>query len=111
MRKMIIGAVAVAAICVLAQPDQMRPRGNDAADAGVANRIEAPKTPANSERATACRDIPGYYINSDGRRVHRPECVTEHQSGETAICRDGSHSFSIHHNGACSHHGGVAHWE
>jgi hypothetical protein len=28
----------------------------------------------------------------------------------TAKCKDGSTSFSTHHSGACSHHGGVAQW-
>jgi hypothetical protein len=30
--------------------------------------------------------------------------------GATAQCRDGSFSFSQHHSGTCSHHGGVAVW-
>jgi hypothetical protein len=59
----------------------------------------------------ACHETPGYYVNSDGQVVHRPECVQTHQEGETAICNDGSHSFSKHHVGTCSHHGGVAQWE
>ena len=29
-------------------------------------------------------------------------------SGATALCNDGSLSFAAHHQGACSHHGGVA---
>ena len=28
----------------------------------------------------------------------------------TAKCKDGSYSESLHHSGACSHHGGVAEW-
>jgi hypothetical protein len=28
----------------------------------------------------------------------------------TAKCKDGSMSYSAHHSGACSHHGGVAEW-
>jgi hypothetical protein len=28
----------------------------------------------------------------------------------TAKCKDGSLSYSTHHSGACSHHGGVAQW-
>jgi hypothetical protein len=31
-------------------------------------------------------------------------------AGATAQCRDGSYSFSEHHRGTCSHHGGVASW-
>jgi hypothetical protein len=30
--------------------------------------------------------------------------------GATAQCRDGTYSFSQHHSGTCSHHGGVATW-
>jgi hypothetical protein len=31
-------------------------------------------------------------------------------SGATAVCRDGTYSFSQHHSGTCSHHGGVSKW-
>jgi hypothetical protein len=31
-------------------------------------------------------------------------------AGATARCRDGSYSYATHHQGACSHHGGVAKW-
>ncbi len=30
--------------------------------------------------------------------------------GATALCRDGTYSYSKHHSGTCSHHGGVAKW-
>jgi hypothetical protein len=30
--------------------------------------------------------------------------------GATALCRDGTYSFSKHHSGTCSYHGGVAKW-
>ena len=35
---------------------------------------------------------------------------TQPCSGATAICRDGSCSYSAHRQGTCSHHGGVAKW-
>jgi len=31
-------------------------------------------------------------------------------AGATALCRDGSYSFSASHRGTCSHHGGVGQW-
>ncbi len=31
-------------------------------------------------------------------------------AGATARCRDGTYSYSQHHRGTCSHHGGVAEW-
>lgn len=53
-----------------------------------------------------------YYRNSSGVCVHRPvksQTATIPQ-GATAQCRDGVYSFSQHHRGTCSHHGGVARW-
>ena len=53
----------------------------------------------------------GTYTNSDGHVVPRPcgNWKTDPQSpGATAKCRDGTYSFSQHHSGACSGHGGVA---
>lgn len=31
-------------------------------------------------------------------------------AGATALCNDGTYSFSAHHQGSCSHHHGVAHF-
>ena len=30
--------------------------------------------------------------------------------GATAVCRDGTYSFSQNRSGTCSHHGGVSRW-
>jgi hypothetical protein len=35
---------------------------------------------------------------------------TPTQNGPTALCVDGTVSYSAHHQGTCSHHGGVAQW-
>jgi len=51
-----------------------------------------------------------YYTNSSGHQVHRPEHASHAPRGATARCRDGTWSFSEHHSGTCSHHGGVAAW-
>jgi Protein of unknown function (DUF3761) len=52
------------------------------------------------------------YINIDGVRVHSPAHTKngEQPAGASAQCRDGSYSFSRHHRGTCSHHGGVSRW-
>jgi len=50
------------------------------------------------------------YTNVDGHQVHRPVRSGSPPPGWTAQCRDGSYSFSEHHRGTCSHHGGVARW-
>lgn len=52
------------------------------------------------------------YTNHDGDTVHAPARSRSGKipDGATARCRDGSYSFSRHHSGTCSRHGGVAQW-
>lgn len=52
-----------------------------------------------------------YYRSSDGSMVHRPTRSAGNYGHVTAICGDGTHSYSHHHQGTCSHHGGVSEWE
>lgn len=51
-----------------------------------------------------------YYTNSDGYRVQSPTYYNSVPAGATALCRDGTYSFSRNRRGTCSHHGGVARW-
>lgn len=51
-----------------------------------------------------------YYENSFGEMVQRPTYYTSPPSGASAVCRDGSYSFSRNRRGTCSHHGGVSEW-
>jgi len=77
----------------------------------------APKTTAAKPKATpktTAQAAPkpaecgaDYYRNSDGNCVHRP---SDNPSGATALCKDGSYSYSQHRSGTCSGHGGVRTW-
>lgn len=53
-----------------------------------------------------------HYINKYGQDVHSPSKSVSGTAplGASAQCRDGTYSFSEHHQGTCSHHGGVAEW-
>lgn len=51
-----------------------------------------------------------YYTNKDGNQVQSPTKYDAAPEGATAVCRDGTYSFSKHRQGTCSHHGGVAKW-
>lgn len=50
------------------------------------------------------------YINVDGNEVHSPAYADSVPAGASAVCRDGTYSFSQHRQGTCSGHGGVASW-
>lgn len=50
----------------------------------------------------------GTYINSKGNEVCRPSY--DNNGGATAICNDGTYSYSQSRSGTCSHHGGVRTW-
>jgi hypothetical protein len=52
----------------------------------------------------------GSYTNVDGVEVCSPYASPSTPTGATAQCVDGTYSFSLHHSGTCSHHGGVATW-
>lgn len=46
----------------------------------------------------------------NNQEVQSPIHSTTIPKGACAICGDGSYSFSQHHRGTCSHHGGVFKW-
>jgi hypothetical protein len=52
------------------------------------------------------------YRNTDGATVHAPARSRSGKvpDGASARCRDGTYSFSRHHSGTCSRHGGVDAW-
>ena len=63
----------------------------------------------------------GTYENSDGLCIPDPSSggVPGGASGimgggaprgATAVCQDGDYSYSTHHSGTCSGHGGVSQW-
>jgi hypothetical protein len=50
----------------------------------------------------------GSYVNSYGNTVCRPS--SNKTGGATAVCNDGTYSYSQSRRGTCSGHGGVAQW-
>jgi hypothetical protein len=73
----------------------------------------ADQTPAPPKASDESQLIEhGSYVNKDGQVVHSPahSITGKTPAGATAKCRDGTFSFSRHHSGTCSHHGGVASW-
>jgi hypothetical protein len=64
-------------------------------------------TPAPAPQPTCTN---GSYVNSAGNTICSPETVNSTPAGATAVCNDGTYSFSQTHSGTCSHHGGVGQW-
>jgi len=69
-----------------------------------------PAQAADSNPTTVPLSNDNYYTNSSGNRVHAPANAPSVPAGATALCGDGTYSFSQHRSGTCSHHGGVAKW-
>jgi hypothetical protein len=76
------------------------PATHPALAAQQSQQAPAPAPPPSSD----------YYTNSNGQRVHGPIYAARPPAGATAQCYDGSWSFSQHHQGTCSRHGGVRRW-
>jgi hypothetical protein len=65
-----------------------------------------PPPPGNDQQTSGA-----YYRSKGGSMVHRPTKEAGDFGRVTAICGDGTRSFSHSHRGTCSHHGGVAEWK
>lgn len=73
----------------------------------ISRRKSTSYNPTNSRvRSNRVR----YYTNKYGNRVQSPTIYNSKTAGATALCRDGTYSFSQNRRGTCSHHGGVAIW-
>jgi hypothetical protein len=74
--------------------------------------IYIPPTQSPATQTNSQLDNNNYYTNVDGNQAHSPANTADGSvpAGATARCGDGTYSFSQHHSGTCSHHGGVAQW-
>ena len=77
----------------------------------IVQKANQPKTyKSSSSTAISSGNSIKYYTNSRGERVQSPTYYQTAPAGATALCRDGTYSFSRSRRGTCSHHGGVARW-
>src|SRR3954471_3281849 len=102
--------------CVLLAACGPAPDGNAGGAAEPSTWDSAPVTPyaTPSETVPAARPSapppssrPPVHRAASHRPAHRAPKAPAHPAGATAECRDGTFSYAAHHQGACSHHGGV----
>lgn len=71
-------------------------------------------TPTKNSQEKPTEDVPlsnnNHYINTRGEETHSPAYAPSVPQGASAVCRDGTYSFSQSRRGTCSHHGGVSEW-
>ncbi len=72
--------------------------------------LQTPQNDNQNYQFNAAKTKVTYYRNSKGEKVQSPTYYTSPPAGATAICKDGTYSFSRSRRGTCSHHGGVRKW-
>lgn len=92
-RTIIYAAICIAMLIVLVGPAAADPCPQPRPDEGTLDRHSC-------------------YSNVDRHEVHQPAKPLDGSVPirATAQCSDGEYSFSEHHSGTCSRHGGVAKW-
>ncbi len=77
---------------------------------GYSKPNSSSKAKAAQNNSTQATEPITYYSNSYGDRVQSPTRYNNKPTGATAICSDGTYSFSYNRRGTCSRHGGVNVW-
>lgn len=49
-------------------------------------------------------------VSSSPTSIPSSQSLSSTSSGATGLCNDGTYTYAIYHQGACSHHGGVSQW-
>uniref|UniRef100_UPI0015F0E4D4 DUF3761 domain-containing protein n=1 Tax=Amycolatopsis pittospori TaxID=2749434 RepID=UPI0015F0E4D4 len=99
-----------------ATPQALVPPTTAPVEVPTSVNVPTPK-PTPRPKATSAAKAPNpvdcggdYYRNADGDCVHRPATGPGAADGATALCKDGSYSYSQNRRGTCSGHGGVRTW-
>ncbi|MEV5747446.1 DUF3761 domain-containing protein [Actinoallomurus sp. NPDC052308] len=71
------------------------------------NRADLGGTPTPKPHVPKPHVPKTHRATSRPKRTHSAPKAPDHPAGATARCNDGTYSYAAHHQGACSHHGGV----
>jgi hypothetical protein len=89
--------------------DKVTPKGNGA----ITDKQETSEDIRQEKQnhGTEAANSGGLWSRMAGRQAKPPERTSKKSgSAATALCKDGSSSYSQHHSGTCSGHGGVEKW-
>ncbi len=101
------GPATLKALVAFQQKEGITPSGYF----GPLTRTDANTVMAAHPEWTTTISNNNYYPNVNGNSVHSPvQSSNGVPAGATAECNDLTYSFSLHHSGTCSHHGGVMQW-
>jgi hypothetical protein len=87
---------------------QTETNNNSISTETIVNKQAAKVATPTTVKPIAAKCTNGSYKNSSGNIVCRPS--NSNTGGATAVCRDGTYSYSQNRRGTCSGHGGVARW-
>jgi Protein of unknown function (DUF3761) len=91
----------------LAAPSESPPTEEPTSPAPRPTTSHKPQAPQKPQKRTPPRRPAPAPRKVPHRAVHHAPKAPAHPAGATAECRDGTFSYAAHHQGACSHHGGV----
>lgn len=116
-----LGAIGITALLIAGSSNQSNATINT--NSVILNTVEKINNPVVNEQikiqpvkvdtANSGLSNNNYYQNSAGNTVHSPAYELKENTipvGASALCGDGTYSFSQSRRGTCSHHGGVAEW-
>jgi uncharacterized protein DUF3761 len=98
----------VVAMAAPAPPRSVAPAPRTVRPAAPARTRATPTAPRAATPPASGSSRGNTYTNVDGNQIQRPVAAAAQPAGATAKCKDGTWSFSQHHSGTCSGHGGVA---
>jgi hypothetical protein len=110
-------AVALSlALAACSAADKPQPTLQAVGDGPASSAFVDPVTPASAVVMDGVTDSLNLNDRSAVRAVDTPPVAAPQAAprsvpaGASAVCRDGTYSFSANRRGTCSHHGGVGQW-
>lgn len=83
---------------------------NSSGKVACASRLPTVEKQIKARRAPKPSPTPSHHAVAKPAAPRTTAPALDDHGGATALCMDGTYSYAAHHQGACSHHHGVAVW-